>query len=83
MTRTQEYALQDEEVGASLRSVSVPVYGRDATPVAAIDIAVATSRHDVAPLKGPLLKLLHATTAEISLRRGAACRRAGTIRSMR
>lgn len=64
--REQGYALQDEEVAAGLRSVSVPVFGRDAKPAAAINIAVASSRHDLASLRGPLLTRLRATADEIS-----------------
>ena len=67
--REQGYALQDQEVAAGLRSVSVPVFGRDAAkPVAAVNIAVATSRHDVAALRGPLLEQLRATAEDISRR---------------
>ncbi len=45
LIREQGYALQDQEVAAGLRSVSVPVFGRDsATPAAAINMAVAWSR---------------------------------------
>ena len=57
--REQGYSLQDQEVAAGLRSVSVPVFARDtAKPAAAINIAVASSRHDLAALRGPLLKRL-------------------------
>jgi IclR family pca regulon transcriptional regulator len=66
--REQGYALQDEEVAAGLRSVSVPVFGRDRLPAAAINIAVSTQRHDVASLRGPLLDRLRATADDISLR---------------
>ncbi len=65
--REQGYSLQDQEVAAGLRSVSVPVFGRDAAkPAAAINIAVASSRHDVASLRGPLLTRLRATADDIS-----------------
>ena len=66
--REQGYAIQDEEVAAALRSVSVPVFGRDPRPAAAINIAVAASRHDVASLRGALLERLRATADEISVR---------------
>nr|WP_274636122.1 IclR family transcriptional regulator [Microbacterium bovistercoris] len=66
--REQGYAVQDEEVAAGLRSVSVPVFGREAKPVAAINIAVASSRHDVAALRGPLRERLQATADDISRR---------------
>ena len=64
--RDQGYALQDQEVAAGLRSVSVPVFGRDPIPAAAINIAVASSRHDLASLRGPLLTRLRATADDIS-----------------
>jgi IclR family pca regulon transcriptional regulator len=66
--REQGYAIQDEEVAAGLRSVSVPVFGRDLKPAAAINIAVASNRHDLASLKGPLLERLRATADDISVR---------------
>jgi IclR family pca regulon transcriptional regulator len=67
--REQGYSLQDQEVAAGLRSVSVPVFGRDAArPVAAINIAVATTRHDLESLRGPLLERLRATAEDISRR---------------
>lgn len=65
--REQGYSLQDQEVAAGLRSVSVPVFGRDATkPVAAINIAVASSRHDMESLRGPLLARVRTTADLIS-----------------
>jgi IclR family pca regulon transcriptional regulator len=65
--REQGYSLQDQEVAAGLRSVSVPVFGRDAVkPAAAINIAVATTRHELAVLRGPILDRLRATADDIS-----------------
>jgi IclR family transcriptional regulator, pca regulon regulatory protein len=66
--REQGYALQDEEVAAGLRSISVPVFGRDPRPAAAVNIAVSTQRHDVASLRGPLLDRLRETADDISVR---------------
>ena len=66
--REQGFAVQDEEVAAGLRSVSVPVFGRDAVPAAAINIAVASSRHNVDSLRGPLLDRLRRTADDISVR---------------
>ena len=66
--REQGYALQDEEVAAGLRSISVPVFGRDRLPAAAINIAVNSNRHDVATLTGPFLERLRATADDISVR---------------
>ena len=71
--REQGYAVQDEEVAAGLRSVSVPVFGRDAErPAAALNIAVSTQRHTVASLRGPLLEQLRQTADDISVRLRAA-----------
>ncbi|BDV31796.1 IclR family transcriptional regulator [Microbacterium terricola] len=70
--RDQGFALQDEEVAAGLRSVSVPVFGRDARPAAAVNIAVSTQRHTVDDLRGPLLERLRRTAEDISVRLRAA-----------
>jgi IclR family pca regulon transcriptional regulator len=65
--REQGYSIQDQEVAAGLRSVSVPVFGKDAAkPAAAINIAVSTQRHDLASLRGPILDRLRATADDIS-----------------
>ncbi len=69
--REQGYAIQDEEVAAGLRSVSVPVVGADGSPVAAINVAVSSSRHDVESLRGPLLEKARSAASEISVRLGA------------
>ncbi len=69
--REQGYAIQDQELAAGLRSVSVPVFGPAGTPVAAINIAVSTARHDVESLRGPLLERARATATEISVRLAA------------
>ena len=66
--REQGYSIQDQELALGLRSVSVPVFGADQQPAAAINIAVSASRHDVDSLRGPLLAALQATAEEISLR---------------
>jgi IclR family pca regulon transcriptional regulator len=68
LIREQGYAIQDQELAEGLRSVSVPVFGRDPVAVAAINIAVSSSRHTVETLRGPLLEALQATAADISLR---------------
>ncbi len=67
-TRAQGFAVQDEEVAAGLRSVSASVFGRGDGPEGAINIAVATSRHTVDDLRGPLLTRVRATADEISVR---------------
>ncbi|WP_062289505.1 IclR family transcriptional regulator [Demequina phytophila] len=66
--RSDGFALQDQEVAAGLRSVSVPVFGRGGLPAAAINIAVAANRHTVEELRGPLLDALRATADDISVR---------------
>ncbi|MHC5794790.1 IclR family transcriptional regulator [Lacisediminihabitans sp. FW035] len=66
--REQGYSIQDQELAQGLRSVSVPVYGRETVPVAAINIAVSSSRHDVESLRGPLLTQIRETAADISMR---------------
>lgn len=69
--RAAGYAVQDQELAAGLRSVSVPVFARDQTPVAAINIAVASTRHDVSALRGALLESAQATAMDISRRLSA------------
>jgi len=66
--REQGYAIQDQELAMGLRSVSVPVLGANQVLVAAINIAVSSSRHTVETLRGPLLEALQSTAADISLR---------------
>jgi IclR family pca regulon transcriptional regulator len=68
LIREQGYAIQDQELAQGLRSVSVPVHGRDNVTVAAINIAVSSSRQTVEELRGPLLDALQATAADISVR---------------
>jgi IclR family pca regulon transcriptional regulator len=68
LIREQGDAIQDQELAQGLRSVSVPVFGREPVAVAAINIAVSSSRHTVETLRGPLLEALQATAADISLR---------------
>lgn len=62
------YAVQDQELAAGLRSVSVPVYGQGTDPVAAINVAVSATRHDVAALTGGILDLARSAAADITLR---------------
>lgn len=66
--RDQGYAIQDQELAQGLRSVSVAVHGDDPLPVAAVNIAVSSTRHDVAALRGPLLDQLRATADDITRR---------------
>jgi IclR family pca regulon transcriptional regulator len=66
--RERGYSVQDEELASGLRSVSVPIWGTAPQPAGAINIAVASSRHDLAALTGPLLTALQAAADDISLR---------------
>ena len=68
--REQGYSIQDQELAQGLRSVSVPVFGPNRTPAAAINIAVSSQRHDVESLRGELLTQLQATAADIGVRLG-------------
>lgn len=62
------YSIQDQELAQGLRSVSVGVFGRNQSMVAAINIAVSASRHDVDSLRGPLLAAARKAAQEISVR---------------
>ncbi|GAA1002116.1 IclR family transcriptional regulator [Subtercola frigoramans] len=68
LIRREGFSIQDQELALGLRSVSVPVFGRAPAPVAAINIAVSSARHDVASLRGVLLDQLRETADDISLR---------------
>ena len=70
--RSQGYAIQDQELALGLRSVAVPVFAGGPQPVAAINVAVSVSRHDVDALRGPLLERVIAAAHEIGLRLAAA-----------
>jgi len=70
--REQGYSIQDQELAQGLRSVSVPVFaGAGTVPVAAINIAVSSQRHDVDSLRGAILDQLRATALDIGVRLGA------------
>jgi IclR family pca regulon transcriptional regulator len=47
------------------------VYARGSEPVAAINVAVSVSRHDLASLRGTILEQARAAASEISTRLGA------------
>jgi IclR family pca regulon transcriptional regulator len=66
--RRDGYSIQDQELAAGLRSVAVPVYAGGNTPVAALNLAVSASRHDVDSLTSKFLAPLQAAAADISLR---------------
>lgn len=64
--REAGYAIQDQEVAEGLRSVAVPVYGRDGKVEAAMNIAVSTSRTSVDELKDTLLPRLKEAASRVS-----------------
>jgi IclR family pca regulon transcriptional regulator len=70
--RRQGYAIQDQELALGLRSVAVPVFAGGSEPVAAVNVAVSATRHDVDALRGPILQRVQATARDIGLRLGAA-----------
>ncbi|MFG2944851.1 IclR family transcriptional regulator domain-containing protein [Streptomyces adustus] len=63
--RRQGYALVDQELEEGLRSVAVPVRGRDGAVVAGVNIAVSAGRTTVAAVRRDLLPPLLATVARI------------------
>lgn len=65
--RKQGYAIQDEETAAGLRSVAVPVFSNGPLPIAGINVAVPTNRHDLELLRGRLLTRLQQTASNVSL----------------
>lgn len=66
--RLQGYAIQDEELAVGLRSVAAPIHGESGKVVAAINIAVSSSRYTTQDLRGQLLTDLLSTTSLISER---------------
>lgn len=66
--RREGYAVQDEELAQGLRSVSVPVFGPDDTPAAAVNVAVSAMRRTNADLRGEILDRLRETADDISTR---------------
>jgi IclR family pca regulon transcriptional regulator len=69
--RRDGYAIQDQELALGLRSVAVPVFAGGREPVAAVNVAVSASRHDVDALRGPILERVQAAARDIGLRLGA------------
>lgn len=66
--REKGHAIQDQELALGLRSISVPVHAHDRTLIAALNVAVATARHDLDTLETLYLEPLQAAASEISLR---------------
>ncbi|MFB4308467.1 IclR family transcriptional regulator [Actinomadura sp. GTD37] len=66
--RRDGYAVQDQELAQGLRSVSVPVFGTDDAPAAAVNVAVSAMRRSEDDLHGEILDRLRATADDISTR---------------
>lgn len=67
-TRSQGYAVQDEELAAGIRSVAAPIVDENGRPAAAVAIAVGASRYEAAELHRHIAPLVVGTAAEISAR---------------
>jgi IclR family pca regulon transcriptional regulator len=65
-TRTQGYALVDQELEEGLRSVATPVHDERSSVVAAVNVSVHASRATVAEIKQRFLPPLLDTVAQIS-----------------
>jgi IclR family pca regulon transcriptional regulator len=63
--RRQGWALVDQELEAGLRSIAVPVRGRDGAIAAAVNLSAHASRRSVAELRRELLPPLLATARRI------------------
>ncbi|MFE2942571.1 IclR family transcriptional regulator C-terminal domain-containing protein [Streptomyces sp. NPDC059255] len=63
--RRAGYALVDEELEEGLRSIAVPVVDRTGAVVAALNVAMHTSRRDVAACLTEVLPELRATAARV------------------
>lgn len=72
--RRQGFATRDDGLARGVHSIAMPVWGTDATPVAALSIDVlVTTEQSIQTVQRPvqtslLLQLLHRTVDEISLR---------------
>jgi IclR family transcriptional regulator, pca regulon regulatory protein len=64
--RTQGFALVDQEFEVGLRSIAVPVLGRDRQVVAAINVGVHASRATPTTLRREFLPVLRQAAADIS-----------------
>ncbi|WP_238153651.1 IclR family transcriptional regulator domain-containing protein [Streptomyces xinghaiensis] len=63
---SEGYALVDEELEEGLRSLAVPVRGRDGRPVAALNVSTHTGRGTAEESRAALLPALRETAARIS-----------------
>ncbi|MGC9494855.1 IclR family transcriptional regulator domain-containing protein [Streptomyces sp. WG7] len=64
-TRSQGYALVDEELEAGLRSIAVPVHDRTGRVVAAVNVAMHAARRTAAACVTDVLPLLGKTASHI------------------
>ncbi|MFH8975768.1 IclR family transcriptional regulator C-terminal domain-containing protein [Streptomyces sp. NPDC017890] len=64
-TRSQGYALVDEELEAGLRSIAVPVHDRTGRVVAALNVAMHAARRTAAACVTDILPLLKETATHI------------------
>jgi IclR family transcriptional regulator, pca regulon regulatory protein len=63
--RAQGWALVDQELEAGLRSIAVPLHGRDGRVVAAMNVSTQASRGTAAAVRREVLPALQATAARI------------------
>ena len=64
--RTNGYALVDQELETGLRSVAVPIWGRNQTALAAINIGVQASRAEPKVMVRDYVPVLKRASKEIS-----------------
>lgn len=64
--RTDNFAIVDEELEISLRSIAVPLRDRSNAIVAAINVSTQTSRHTPAEMEAEILPLLRQMAQRIS-----------------
>jgi len=77
-TRTQGWALVDQELEAGLRSIAAPIHNPDGRVVAAVNVSAPASRGDSDAIRAELLPGLLATAAAVEQDlRGGARRRDG------
>jgi len=60
---SQGWALVDGELEPGLRSLAVPVYGKDGSVAAAINLSTSATRHSIEELRGLLPRVLDTATA--------------------
>ncbi len=68
--RTNGYALVDQELEIGLRSVAVPIWGRNRSVLAAINIGVQASRAEPKLMAREYVPILKRASKEISVSLG-------------